>query len=281
MEFIQYLFQSVPAEDGNTKLPKATSPALHWCFTYNNYTKQDIPTLTKGLQDICSKYVFQEETGEKGTPHLQGYFELKKKDRLTALKKILGNGLHFEKCRNIADSILYCQKDSTRTGEVFKWGFPPTPKPVKILSELRPWQQQCLALLKSECDRSIFWIYDTDGNVGKTAFCKYLYMTNNIMYITGGKGSDILHLATECLKAKPDCETFIFDLPRSVEGCISYNALEQIKNGFWTSTKYEGGTVCINSPNVIIFANWAPDKTMLSADRWNIYKIHNMELERE
>lgn len=269
------VFQDVPGGDGNTKPQKGASPALHWCFTYNNYSKDTINMLTNSLKGLCTKYVFQEETGENGTKHLQGYFLLKKKERLTGLKKKLDDKIHLEKCRNIEDSIKYCQKLDTRTGEVFKYGFP---KEVKIISELREWQQQCLALLEEENDRTIYWIWEKDGNVGKTAFAKYLYVTKNVMYITGGKGSDILHVSTEALKSNENCDTFLFDLPRQLEGHVSYSALEQIKNGFWTSTKYEGGTVCINNPKVMVFANWEPDMSMLSRDRWEVFEITDKKL---
>lgn len=255
---------------GNTKQP---APALHWCFTWNNYSKDekvnDCKYLFDKLTQISSKFLFQEETGETGTKHLQGYCHLKVKTRLSGLKKI-SDKIHWEVCRNIDASIQYCQKGETRTGEIFTYGFA---KPVKTIDTLFPWQQHCYDLLKESNDRNIIWIYETIGNVGKTAFCKWLYLNDNIIYITGGKGSDILHVTTEALKAKPNCETFVFDFPRTLEGHVSYNAIEQIKNGFWTSTKYEGGTVCINNPAVVIFANWIPDTSQLSSDRWNIYEI--------
>jgi len=53
--------------DGNTRHPP--NAALHWCFTLNNYIEEDI-------KDICAKdielkrYIFQEEIGENGTPHV-------------------------------------------------------------------------------------------------------------------------------------------------------------------------------------------------------------------
>lgn len=273
------VIQAVPA-GGNTKTPKkGDSPAVHWCFTWNNYTKDDIVMLENTLKPICEKYVFQEETGEQGTIHLQGYIHLKTKWRMSALKKI-STKIHWEKCiKKIQEAIEYCQKEKTRTGNTFRFNIAGPPKPVKVIQVLREWQTQCLALLEEDDDRKIFWIWDEKGNVGKTAFAKYLYLSRDIMYLTGGKGSDILHVATEALKLKPSCDTFLFDLPRSLEGCLSYNALEQIKNGFWTSTKYEGGTVCINNPKVMVFANWKPDEEMLSKDRWEIFEIKENKLD--
>jgi hypothetical protein len=275
---VEKVFQDVPA-GGNTKTPKkGDPPAVHWVFTYNNYSLEEIISIEKDLKQICEKYVFQEETGENENKHLQGYIMAKTKIRFSALKKI-NDKIHWEKCKSPIDAIKYCQKDETRTGNIFRFNIPAPPKPVKIITELREWQQQCVALLEEKNDRTIYWIWENEGNVGKTVFAKYLYLTKNIMYITGGKGSDILHVSTEALKNKPDCDIFLFDLPRSLEGCVSYNALEQIKNGFWTSTKYEGGTVCINNPTVMVFANWKPNEDMLSKDRWEIFEIKENKLE--
>ncbi len=60
---------------------------INFCFTYNNYKDKDIKTLI----DLDTKYlIFDKEIGEKcGTPHLQGYCELRKKTQGNVLKKLL------------------------------------------------------------------------------------------------------------------------------------------------------------------------------------------------
>ena len=62
---------------GNTKPPcnkkKQISCSKHWCFTLNNYTSEDISKISSNSSIVL--YVFQEETGENGTKHLQGYIE--------------------------------------------------------------------------------------------------------------------------------------------------------------------------------------------------------------
>ena len=69
---------------GNTKRP---SPAKHWCFTLNNYTTEDIENILGSIGSDGStfgskpKYIFQEEEGEEGTPHLQGYINFDRKVR--------------------------------------------------------------------------------------------------------------------------------------------------------------------------------------------------------
>jgi hypothetical protein len=79
------------------------------------------------------------------------------------------------------------------------------------------------------------------------------------------------HLQVEDTNA--DHLILIFDLQRAKEDYIPYGTIEQLKNGIFFSGKYEASTHVINSPHVICFANYPPDKYKLSADRWNIIEI--------
>ena len=69
----------------------------------------------------------------------------------------------------------------------------------------------------------------------------------------------------------PRCLHFQFST--HIRGAVSYNAIEQLKDGLVFSSKYEGGVKMFNPPHVIIFANWLPDVKTLSEDRWNIVNI--------
>jgi len=68
--------------------------------------------------NLGGNYVFQEETGEKGTKHLQGIFMFK---NAVSFKKLKSNipTAHIEVCRNQKASIRYCSKKETRTGEIY------------------------------------------------------------------------------------------------------------------------------------------------------------------
>lgn len=67
----------------------------------------------------------------------------------------------------------------------------------------------------------------------------------------------------------PELRVVFFDIPRSQTN-VSYRAIEQVKNGVITSTKYESQTLILTIPHVVIFANWPPKREMLSEDRWDI-----------
>lgn len=65
--------------------------------------------------------VFQEEIGESGTHHLQGYIEMPKPVRPTSFTGL--EGAHFEKANGTGEQCTaYCTKEDTRVGEPVVWG---------------------------------------------------------------------------------------------------------------------------------------------------------------
>ncbi|GAC77866.1 replication protein, partial [uncultured marine virus] len=99
---------------------KQISPCKHWCFTLNNYKEIDIEVICSNSS--IKRYVFQEEIGVSGTPHLQGYLEFITKKRPKSEFKSLK--AHWTKTRQKKESIIYCQKADTRApnGRVFRKG---------------------------------------------------------------------------------------------------------------------------------------------------------------
>ena len=64
------------------------------------------------------------------------------------------------------------------------------------------------------------------------------------------------------------------NVPRSTdEKYISWQGMEEIKDMLFYSGKYEGGMVNDRAPHFIMFANWEPETSLLSGDRWNIVRI--------
>lgn len=72
---------------------KQEAPSKHFCFTWNDkadkVTHEDV---MKALEEHCEYIVFQEEKGEEGTKHYQGYAEFKKPLRFTAIHKFTPKG---------------------------------------------------------------------------------------------------------------------------------------------------------------------------------------------
>lgn len=83
--------------------------AKHWAFTLNNWTEEEYEKII--TQEGTSYVIVGKETGEEGTPHLQGHVYFTRKVSARKAKSILGDRLHIEIARNPAASIEYCRKD--------------------------------------------------------------------------------------------------------------------------------------------------------------------------
>lgn len=87
---------------------KTTSKAYSWCYTWNNYTEEDIVRLEsiEALRHICAK-----EVGETGTPHLQGYIRFKDSKRFSWWKNQFPK-VHVEVRKGTEEeAVAYCEKD--------------------------------------------------------------------------------------------------------------------------------------------------------------------------
>jgi hypothetical protein len=266
---------SVP-EGGNTKTPSTgkVNAAIHWCFTLNNWSKDELDSICAKCANFCKFAIIGSEVGEQGTPHLQGYIEFK--TRMRPMGVFDNKRIHFEKCKGKReDNVTYCSKEGN---VVYTLGMP---KPIKIITDLYDWQKDIEKLILTEPDdRTIYWYWEPKGNIGKSQFIKYCIVKHNILYCSGGKHSDLMNLVFNCDMEKTNC--VMFDVPRANEGHVSYSALESIKNGMVCNTKYETGSKVFNSPHIIVFANFPPaDKEKLSADRWRVINLRENELESD
>lgn len=216
-----------------------------------------------------SSYVFQEETGEGGTSHLQGYVSFTNQIAFTTLKQ-WNPRLHLERAISAAASILYCSDVNKRTGRVWSNNIQGVQGSTKVLEldQLHGWQQQLWTELNGPADdRRIVWITDVLGGKGKTAFCKFvLHHKKNVVFLSTSSTKDACHVV---MSQKNPPQIVLMNLPRQSEGKISYAAVETIKDGLIYSGKYTGGFRIFNPPHFIVFANWSPDFTALSIDRWH------------
>ena len=259
---------------GNTHSPPLIKESqvpkrkIHF-FTINNYTESFLGGLLLFFNAHAKKYQIQEETGENGTPHLQGVVMFDKECRSTIWDtKSLG---HYEKLKGkFEDAVIYCSKAETRSGRQFSKGLP---KPIKIIENLYDWQQKIEDIYLGEPDdRKIYWFWEINGNIGKSAFVKYMVVKHKCLFCDGGKKADLINLVFN--NDMDECKCVIWDLPRSTKGNISYSTLESIKNGMVCNTKYETGVKFFNSPHIFVFANYPPEKPEeLSADRWVITEL--------
>lgn len=245
------------------------------CFTWNNYGSVEmLETLETTFRGVALRYTFQEETGESGTPHIQGMVVLKKRMRWSEFN--LPNAIHWEAMRGSEQQARdYCRKADTRTGQLREWGWP---RELQLITELRPFQKDLEDICKQEPDdRTIIWIWDQSGNMGKTKFVKYMVAKHQALCATGGRCEDLACILAMARKEGRDLNnpfTFLLNLPRETEpDKVSYKFLEMIKDGLVTSPKYESSTMVFNSPHVIVLANCRPLAARMTADRWHVYTI--------
>lgn len=262
---------SEATEEVSTK--KRCTMAKRWCFTWNNYPKE-WQTYVAGASKHVDEYIIgQEVGGESHIPHLQGYLELKRKLRPIETLK-WPKEVHWEIARGTRDqNVAYCSKE----GKYIATANCTPPEPLKLITEFRPWQQVVVDLCQTEPDeRSIYWFWEPVGNVGKSKLCKYLCAKLGAI-ICAGKAADMKHQIAETMKNGRAPKVVIFDIPRSNIDYISYTGIEEIKNGCFASQKYESGMVIMNCPHVICFANEMPEVAKMSADRWRIHNINDLD----
>lgn len=132
---------------------------------------------------------------------------------------------------------------------------------------LKPWQEKVLKMMDEQNDRQVLWIYDEQGNRGKTLLAKHQHITNNVFYTTNASTKDITFAYNRESKV-------IIDLSRSVEDRVNCSVIEQLKNGLMFSAKYQSRTKVFNPPAVCVMSNFLPDTKKLSKDRCQIYAFY-------
>lgn len=83
-----------------------------WTFTINNWTEEEKELVDNLVESGQATYVcYGLEVGEGGTPHIQGYLELRNKRRLNGVRQLIGGRGHLDGSRGSAkDNRVYCAK---------------------------------------------------------------------------------------------------------------------------------------------------------------------------
>lgn len=271
---------NVSGPRGNTVNPR--SRARQWCVTVNNYTEADLSQLSHLSRKSKFWIIAKEGQAEGKTPHLQAYFQFKNQTRFSTIKTAVPRA-HIEKARgSVQQNYIYCSKEGD-----FESNITPTITRDDLKSQVlatydsvtwKPWQQSVLDILAEDPDaRSIHWIHEPRGNVGKSFLARYLACRAGTI-ISSGKAADIFNQVNTAIDKGFPPRIIICDVPRVCAKYVSYQALEGLKNGLIYSGKYEGGVCIFHQPHVICFANSRPDLDSMSRDRWKIHKIHDGQL---
>lgn len=288
-------------------MSKQASPAVNYCFTFNNYTKEDEIAVQDFGKSQCDGIIYgHEKAPETGTPHLQGYFKLRTKQRITFLKKVLPK-VHFEVAKgSVADNIKYCSKGEniyqdgffevaggsketirSQVNKCICWSdvldIPKIEKHMQYAREcwanrklprmenvvLREWQQKIVDIINGPADdRTIYWVHDSKGGKGKTFFAKYLACNYGAFYTRPGKSSDII-----CLY---DCQKLVvYDIPRTCdEQYHNYGLIEQIKDGMMFSGKFTPLVKVRKEPvHLVVMSNDYCSDDVFSSDRIKLIEL--------
>lgn len=121
-------------------------------------------------------------------------------------------------------------------------------------------------ILISQHERVVTWYWDPTGGSGKSFLSDWLEVWRNAFVVTGGAYKDIAY--------RYNYQSYVvFDYARDQQDRFPYQLLEDWKNRRVHSDKYESTEKRPPKCKIIVFTNFEPDKSKLSADRWDIHKL--------
>lgn len=148
-------------------------------------------------------------------------------------------------------------------------------------SVLRPWQQDLLNVCEGTVNlRKIHWIWEDVGDMGKSWMAKYLFAMKEACYMTYAAKKDLGFIFAQ----KPT-KIVVINLSRTLEDVEGdekkrkhqldglYGLAEELKDGIFISGKYVSCTVLFEEPHVVFFANFPPDYTKWSKDRYVVTRL--------
>lgn len=305
--------ESTPSFNSFINYCSSMSRARHWCFTLNNYEAEDIERLTGLQAEVDYIIFGKENasTGTPHLQGFVSFKTRVR--RATAIERIGQAHLTvtrnidqaIEYCKKEGDfteigtrprnnqgrrSDLDDFKAAVVAGELriatlraqysdvvaryprFVHDFIQDNIPKKAVDAhpLRDWQQQLNHdLLLPPDRRKIIFIVDFTGNTGKSWFCHYYCgLHENAQVILPGKKADMSFVLDPLIRV------LFVDAPRSKQGeYLQYDFLEDVKNGYVFSPKYESRIKTMDKVHVVVMMNEMPDRLKLSQDRYDIREI--------
>jgi len=240
--------------------------------------------------------IFQFEVGEEThILHYHVYLNFPNTKRFSTIKKIFPKGKIITISKDWMKVKEYCVKKDTRYRSSDKSDAKEIEdlhidtdreKYEKIIfqetyiEEYYPWQLKVKDILEGPVDkRKIYWIYDLEGNSGKSYFCKHLMLREgkwrNIRCFYSGKLSDIALSLKKDVQNYTIIKNIIFDIPRCEKDTIDFELIEGLKNGLLCNRYVQ---LIIPISNIIIFSSSLPNSNNFPSDRMEIREIKNKDL---
>lgn len=279
---------------GQVVPPRSKKNYEHWHIRINKFGEIIDEKIRKFGESRFYKGNGNLEKGKNGIEHYQMTVSMKlKKTEIAMTKYVLTSFPELQLYLNefgLADgkqwyckpsinegSNRYCKKnDETFIKEIFSKGKVESNEQKKFIQEIEefhPWQIWVKEnVLETEPnDRTIYVIKGEEGAEGKTTFGKWIFTHYEKVVVLSGKGADMKNGIVDYYnKNKFLPKIIIINIPRSCKDFISYSGIEEVKDMFFFSGKYEGGMICGACPHVIVFCNSDLDYEKMSKDRWFI-----------
>lgn len=249
------------------------------------------------VEDFEGQFELGDETG---IPHYQIAIKTKsvctKKPILEALQKGIVAHINIDVQFNFNEMKKYCSKESEfiseeYSGKIFKHHWKMNfldrkPELKVVLDNPYPWQKFFLEQILTTAPegRIVDWLIDPEGNTGKSSFARaYVSQEPTDGIIMKIDNLDRMELALIQKitnyrdRYSKDPKIIFFDFPRAVDlkKVISATALmEDAKSGHLETSfggKYR--ELGIGNIHIVVMSNNAPDLSVLSIDRWRIWRL--------
>ena len=266
-------------------------------ITINNYTTENLYEFSLMVKKLNPyKWVYSQEVGKQGTPHIQGYLRFLKETRRSSITRMINKGFYCELSKfnkgssheeMDAEQWIYCvglvEEKQMVYNQYSKHNYECYPEePIEILEDdqLRPFQQSLEDILLGDVNKNkAIWVYDEQGHIGKTEMVRRWYIKYRVPFAYGGKSSDIVNLIFNnknyFLTGKN--RAMVYNFGRLTKNDkIPYNSMEMINDGCISNTKFK--CFIINKPKIFVFANCLSKMSKLTSSKWLIKTIKNMEL---
>lgn len=258
-----------------------SQPVSYYHFTLRA-EDATVEMMRSKLVAVADQWVFQLELGETGYRHYQGQIHLKKKSRITTLKKVLGmDTIHLSPTsKTNTEDWSYASKQDTRVDGPWTSEDLPIPSDIQAIKMLLPWQNDVLTYPSD--GRKVLVVLDQVGNIGKSTLVRFMECRKLGCWIPAlGSYKELMGFAISF----PPARLYIIDMPRALISSLSkkdihglWSAIETLKDGIQFDIRYKGRKRIIERPTVVVFTNEMPDLNMLSFDRWDFREVQDKQL---
>jgi len=263
-----------------------TSQCAVYDFTLSEKYVEDHKQLITALKGWVTRYAFQLEKSDTDYVHYQGRVSLVKKRRQNTLRRMMKDvdvlkHAHWSVTSNGAmGDNFYVLKSDTRIDGPWTSNDPKSRYlPWQYGDPLRPWQQAVIDTKEVKDRRTINIIVDPNGGAGKSFIAGHGVTRHGAIWLPVNSDAERI-IATVCDKMEQkDCSKthlIMVDIPKAFNKqrlSTVFTAVETIKSGICSDTRYKAREVWFASPVIWVFCNFDLPTHLLSRDRWRYWTI--------